>query len=107
MRSLIASSNPREASKLLWHLPQEFPWSVAGHPLELFNEMGLIVVVVKKVVFQVLKGLPLRQFGVEPLKSKDLSQKLRGKADMSLKQDVEVTARISRFLLALRNRNSA
>ena len=65
-----------KASELIWHLPQEFSRSVAGHLLELFDEVGLIVVVVKHIVFQVLRGLQLRQFAVEPLKSKDLSQHL-------------------------------
>jgi hypothetical protein len=96
-----------KTSKLIWHFPEEFPRSVAGHPLELFDEVGLIVVVVEKFPFQVLKRLPLRQFSVEPVKSKDLSQKLRGKTDMTPKEDIEVPSRISRCLLKLPNRTPA
>jgi hypothetical protein len=86
----------REAStEFVGNSDSILPGRIAGHPLEFFDEVGLVIVVVIEVLFQNVIWQPSRPFPVERLKSKDPSQDLRRQAHVSLEEQVQVSPRVA------------
>src|SRR4029453_15705374 len=56
---------------------------------------------------QQVERQPFRPFAVEPLEPEDLRQDFRGKANVLLKEPVEISPRIAGLLLQFPDRNSA
>src|SRR6516225_7864521 len=91
---LLESQAPPE---LVGHLEGEPPRRVASHPLELFTEMGLVVVVGIELALEEIVRLPLGPSPVELLKAEDSGQDFRGKTDMPLEEQFQVAPRVTRL----------